>query len=565
MIIIMNRSTHMKFALIALIFFYTSITFGQNWLWAKQNNGKGGVDCNWLCMDKNGNAYVTGIIMPCNPGDTMYFGQYAIITYDYDYLVKYDSNGNVSWVRTARGTPNDSSWDEIGGYSVTVDNFGNVYEIGVCADSTYFGSWLLSKGSFLVKYDSIGKVCWAKTVEGNPYAIAIDTKSNIYVTGSFVGNLTFGVSSITNNSNNPNMYLAKYDTSGNAKWGEAPSVSGIGMQSNNGNGIAVDKNGCIYIAGQFIDSAICFGKDTLRGREVQTNTFLAKYDSSGKPLWAKSPKCMGNNSAQSIVIDKSNNVCITGSFVIDSISFGNQTLSGSNFPTTFIVKYNDSGNVLWAKAIRSSRGYSYSITTNSCNDIFVGGGCGDTINAGALTYSVPSNSSDPAFFMRYDSNGNPLLGMVLPDGGDDYIGICVDKSGNCIMGGDFEDTIVLGNDTISPSCQEVSVVAKFDLGNKNCGNNNESIDELNSEFQKVIIYPNPNNGIFTIQAPLSASGSGIMTWQVYNILGQQVKSQELKAISDEINVSNEPSGLYLYRVVDDNRGLVGEGKFVIQK
>jgi len=33
----------------------------------------------------------------------------------------------------------------------------------------------------------------------------------------------------------------------------------------------------------------------------------------------------------------------------------------------------------------------------------------------------------------------------------------------------------------------------------------------------------------------------------------------------ELNLSNEPNGIYFYRILQDNGNLLGEGKVIIQK
>jgi len=84
--------------------------------------------------------------------------------------------------------------------------------------------------------------------------------------------------------------------------------------------------------------------------------------------------------------------------------------------------------------------------------------------------------------------------------------------------------------------------------------------------EKVKVYPNPNNGKFEIQI---VNGKLLMLngeIQVYNILGQQVYSQlTIDNSQFIIDLSSQPAGIYLYRVISEDGGLVGEGKLVIQK
>jgi uncharacterized repeat protein (TIGR03803 family) len=81
---------------------------------------------------------------------------------------------------------------------------------------------------------------------------------------------------------------------------------------------------------------------------------------------------------------------------------------------------------------------------------------------------------------------------------------------------------------------------------------------------KTIVYPNPNNGVFTIQ---SSAVSGQSSVEVYNMLGEKVYSnyQITKLSNYQINLSNQSNGVYLYRVLNENGSLLGAGKLIIQK
>jgi sugar lactone lactonase YvrE len=95
------------------------------------------------------------------------------------------------------------------------------------------------------------------------------------------------------------------------------------------------------------------------------------------------------------------------------------------------------------------------------------------------------------------------------------------------------------------------------------------INELTKDNGQWIVYPNPNDGVFTIQSPLPPKGG--TTLEVYNVLGEKVYSGlplnphagTLKQCAYTIDLSGSTSGVYFYRVVDEEGALVGEGKFII--
>lgn len=83
--------------------------------------------------------------------------------------------------------------------------------------------------------------------------------------------------------------------------------------------------------------------------------------------------------------------------------------------------------------------------------------------------------------------------------------------------------------------------------------------------QSVLVYPNPNNGRFTIELSV-VSGQSIV--EVYNLLGKKVYSEILKPQTpkgalNQIDLSSQPAGIYIYRVINDD-GTSASGKIVIE-
>lgn len=93
-----------------------------------------------------------------------------------------------------------------------------------------------------------------------------------------------------------------------------------------------------------------------------------------------------------------------------------------------------------------------------------------------------------------------------------------------------------------------------------------SIHNLNNEIQ-VNIYPNPSHGMFTIQ-PSTISQQGNVV-EVYNMLGEKVYDAVLNQTSSKrdsytINLSGNPSGIYLYRIITKKGELAASGKLIIE-
>ncbi len=77
----------------------------------------------------------------------------------------------------------------------------------------------------------------------------------------------------------------------------------------------------------------------------------------------------------------------------------------------------------------------------------------------------------------------------------------------------------------------------------------------------VTLYPNPNNGKFTVQL----SGiNGKSTIEVYNELGERVLKTSLTSSSIQLDLSNNTKGVYFYKVLSETGKLVGSGRFIIE-
>ncbi len=76
------------------------------------------------------------------------------------------------------------------------------------------------------------------------------------------------------------------------------------------------------------------------------------------------------------------------------------------------------------------------------------------------------------------------------------------------------------------------------------------------------VYPNPSNGKFTIQLSVVSCQCSV---EVYNVLGERVLNKNLIGTTNEINLSKQPAGVYIYKIHSLSGEVLSTGKFVIQK
>ena len=94
-----------------------------------------------------------------------------------------------------------------------------------------------------------------------------------------------------------------------------------------------------------------------------------------------------------------------------------------------------------------------------------------------------------------------------------------------------------------------------------------SVKELKPTAGAISVYPNPGNGVFTASISGSNTQEEITNVEVYNILGEKVYANQTVIHTSQflINLSSQPGGVYLYRIIAQNGDLLGEGKLIIRK
>ncbi len=566
---------------------------GQSWVWgaeAQVPNGSEGGDImqtdHSVCADNFGNVFYTGYFT-----DTLSFGTDTLVSPNcYNmFIVKHDHFGNIRWARQSIPLVFNSTYASYG-YDVATDINGNVIVIGGFSGTMTFGFDTVYSGLFIVKYDSTGNVLWAKQlsgINGTCTSLVGDRFGNSYLGGWFEGTGIFGNDTL--NTIGYNAFLVKYNSNGILLWAKSSKqVDSSG--SCEAWSLASDKNGNVYLTGGFTEER-CFGNDTIISTSSSGDFFIAKYDSLGNINWVRTSISSGNSStavAWSLAVDGSNMLYVTGQFV-NTLLFNADSLiskSPNGDLNIFLVKYDNEGDFKWARQSTemipvTSQIYWASFSV-ACDTLKRGGcylglwlakGRGGRYYIGFNGDTLSINTSNPTAesIMKFDSSGNALCGSIFTEGiEDDGDGLNVDPSGEHVyFDGDLANTCIFGNDTLVciPYREEIPFVAcwrpcdALTLGVKGIENDNHSIH----------VFPNPSNGNFTVSlsnvnAHLNeSSGQEKCNVEIYNVFGEKVLTETLGSAQGDnaIDLSSQPSGIYLYRVISETGALLGSGKVVI--
>lgn len=322
---------------------------------------------------------------------------------------------------------------------------------------------------WVVKYNSSGTMQWAAKIgdTGNEYAnaVATDASGNIYVSGYFTSTtLSIGTSTLINAGGN-DIFLAKYDASGNPQW--AVSYGNTGNETS--TGLATDASGNVYITGYYGSGTTLTMGATILTNSGNIDWYVAQVSSSGVVQWAKRFGGTGSDYAMGVKTDNSGNVVVTGYFSSSSMAVGSATLATAGSNDCFITKLSSLGTVSWAvKFGGTSSDISNAVSIDGSGNIFATGAFNSaTMAIGTTTLSNAGTTSyQDLFVCSYSSAGSPQwAGSVGSNLNEIAYGLSADVSGNVYVPLAYTSpTLAVGSSTYtngSYSGSQDYIIAKF--------------------------------------------------------------------------------------------------------
>ncbi|AWI25434.1 T9SS type A sorting domain-containing protein [Flavobacterium pallidum] len=212
----------------------------------------------------------------------------------------------------------------------------------------------------------------------------------------------------------------------------------------NAASLALDSDNSVYVTGNYFGPSMNIGTVTLTTTGGNSDFFIAKYDAGGNVIWARSAGGTENEYGVSVAVDADDNIYATGWSHSDSMTFGSITISGS----TFVVKYDPSGNVIWAKGFGGNESHSTAVRTDILGNVFIlGNFSGTDIAFGTATLS----GYEDIYLMKFDTNGNTLLAKAFGSAAlENGQSLEVNSLGNIFITGYFcSPTVSIDSVTIS--------------------------------------------------------------------------------------------------------------------
>ncbi|WP_337045285.1 SBBP repeat-containing protein [Emticicia sp. 17c] len=268
---------------------------------------------------------------------------------------------------------------------------------------------------------------------------------------------------------------------------------------NDGNAIATDAAGNIYVTGRF-QGVTNFGGTTLTPAAI--DIFVAKYNSAGTLQWVKQAGGSGAfNYGYGIAVDGSGNVYVTG-YIAAATDFDGTTVTPVGYNDVFVAKYNSSGSFQWVTNAGAAGKYAigHGIAVDAVGNAVITGEFQGVTNFGGIT--LTAIGSKDIFIASYNSAG--VLLWVKQGGvsnrSDIGTGIAADKLGNIFVTGELYNNTMLAGTSIGTVGDPDMFIANFNTSGV-------------LQWVRHAGYPSIHNGGLTTSYPvrgvaIATDGSG---------------------------------------------------------
>ncbi|MGZ3884460.1 MAG: SBBP repeat-containing protein [Bacteroidia bacterium] len=545
-----------------------SVFSQTGWQWGQSGASTGAEYATSIATDPLGNSYVTGTF------STLTYTVGAVTlnntqtTGNDVFILKYDASGTLLWAKSYGGAGGNTQ-----DYSpaITLDGAGNFYLSGYtdCASIAFGTTTLTSFGSpgayntyFLVKLDASGNPLWARGSNGQAFAVAANS-SGVCLTGWF---LNPGMSVGTTTFTGSGFFIARYDSNGNPLWlNKATSSAGGGVPM--GTSITMDASNNCIVGGNY-SKTLTIGSTTLANfGSTGTDIFIAKYDPSGSVIWATNFGSGGNDNLRDLATDAAGNVFMTGDFT-GTVSVGSTVYTAyAGVTNEILVKFDMNGNSIWAQRPTftsvSANIIGNSVVTDNAGNVYVAGSFATkNITAGPFTVLNTVTTGSRDMFIIKCNNAGTVLGLYTLGGAydEEIASASVDASGNIFVSGYYTtSTLTVGTSTLSHSGNSNVdiVVARY-----NPAVSTSVGGPGLAATTDVKLYPNPAKGILNIQLPGSSDTSPAQA-ELFNNLGQEVKSVVLNSPASAIGLEGLEPGVYVVKITDGAK-TIAPRKIIIQ-
>ncbi len=540
----MKTKSYKFLILLISLLFNNCLANAQDWLWAKLIGGLYSDYDNGAGIVASNDIYVFGTFnsLDCySETDTFHIRGGEDI-----FFAKYDNDGNEKWCRRIGGYDPGINQERI--TRIILEPSGSyIYFTGNYKDSIVIGSVTLhgnSKDIFISKYDTSGNFIWAKSagssMDDGGTGIVLDSLNNIYISAYCYGQATFDSFTVQ-----PGTILAKYDTSGSCIW-----VKNI--MRNVGCNLLLNDNDLYFAGGSLINSDTLY-IDSLKFLSNGTSDIiLSKFDTTGKVIWAFKEGWVAGDYISGYSIDENGNIFITGSYGGDSTIIHGDTLRNGQ---SFLMKYNNSGTFQWLTEFTASNKIlvSSGLQIDHQGNVYVTGHFSDTATFGNFT--LIAQSVIDVFIVRYSSNGNCIGADNIRGGIESKV--AVDNNDRPVLTGNYSQVTTAAGTVFSHGLFDAAVIMHDVINGVN--------ETEKARGNELLIYSNPTTGKCNITMPDEfLNKNGTLTLTLYDSFGKVIHSYlvQVKDGTIKLNLDYEAAGIYIVTLTDGHK--LFKGKIIFE-
>jgi hypothetical protein len=381
-------------------------------------SGTGGDEGHAILVDGAGNIYLAGYTNSPFTIATIGAHQSGFAGNGDGFLVKFNSSGTRLWSTYYGGI----NFDIIN--SLAIDVVGNIYATGRTSSINNIASpgahqTVIGGGNdaFLVKFNSAGVRQWGTYYGGigneDAFSVAVDGSGNVFMAGdvgSTTGMTTAGAHQETCGGGTDAL-LVKFNSSGVRQWATYYG----GGSSEDGNAVAVDSAGNVYLAGFTQSSTGISTPGSFRDTYVWPGDgYLVKFNSAGVRQWGTYYGGLSvgpfTDQVHAIAVDGAANVYLAGqtSCMVGFASPGaHQTTSGGDGDDGFLAKFTTTGAHEWS-TYYGGEDYDkcYSVAVDGSGNVYLEGYTQSTTGISTPGSPQPvSGGSFDAFLAKFSSSG----------------------------------------------------------------------------------------------------------------------------------------------------------------
>lgn len=434
---------------------FTSL-FAQGYKWSEQIGGPKNDKADYLVANDDGSLVTIGTFsdaIDVDPGPGV-------------FTLRSSPGSETIFIQHTNAQGNLVSAGQIGGsgfaraLAVCKDPGGNILISGTSGDTIDLDPGagvmkIFKDAAFVVQLNPQGAFMRAFKIDDNGSlnfnCIAVDAGGNLYVAGGFDGFYDFDpgpgtffmASDQSVNQAPSDCFLLKLDANWHFTWAKEWG----GMFTDIISGISIDQEGMVYTCGRFTGIADFDPGPAKTALSTQNSDdsdgFFHKITPDGTFVWVKQIAGYGYCFIYDLKTDLNNNIILGGEYT-SSCDFdpGPGTLQiPSSFGDMFLAKYDESGNLLWARPITANGDQTIrALDVDELGDIYATGWIKSTTDIdpgpGELILTTAANTGSAILF-KVDFLGNTVWGRQLSGGASFGWGIHVAKNGTVYGSGQF--------------------------------------------------------------------------------------------------------------------------------